>query len=501
MQNVPAKRFLIPVVAAAMLSATLVGVGVAQRDSVDNGVSDQAAVEAAQSLSHAFRRAANTIMPAVVKIRTVTRARQVGNLQNENPFEGSPLERFFDDDELKRFFNNPRMPRQRGLGTGVIIDAEGIILTNDHVVSGADEVIVELADGREFKTTKITTDPDTDLAVVRIAGAGKLPVARLGNSANLSIGDWVIAVGHPFDLNSTVSAGIISGKGRSLSAGRRSSYIQTDAAINPGNSGGPLVNLDGEVVGINTAIASNSGGYQGVGFAIPVDLAKWVSEQLINNGSVERAFLGVKIGETTAELAEQFGVQPNQGVLVGDVLADSPAGEAGLETGDLILKFAGERVRHPRELQRIVERSKIGVAHPVEILRAGKKKTLDVVLKAMPKTESLASAEGSEDSDPTSGEGFEANAIGIEVANVSAGAAEQLGFAGYEGVLITEVDPQGPAAENGLREGMLIRQVGRQKISNIEEFEKALNAQSVEDGVLLLVRTSSGGQFFVVVKS
>ena len=221
-----------------------------------------------------------------MKIRTVTRPQpaaedQADNTQpRENPFKGTPFEDFFRD-ELPGFRGMPRVPQRQGLGSGVIIDPSGIILTNNHVIDGADEVIVELADGREFRANDVRTDPQTDLAVLRIKVDEPLPAAQLGDSAAMDIGDWVLAIGCPFELDLTVSAGIISGKGRALAAGRRANFLQTDAAINPGNSGGPLVNLDGEVVGINTAIASSTGTYQGVGFAIPSDLAKWVMAQLI----------------------------------------------------------------------------------------------------------------------------------------------------------------------------------------------------------------------------
>ena len=501
MRSVRSKRVVFSLALVAALLAIMVSVGVAQRGNI-NGQQDTAqAVQAAQSLSHAFRQAAGMIMPAVVKIKTVTHVKQVGQTQNANPFRGTPLEDYFNDKDLRRFFSQPFSRRRQGMGSGVIIDRSGIILTNNHVVDGADEVVVELEDGREFKTTEIKTDPETDLAVVRISGTGSLPQAKLGDSSKMEIGDWVIAVGHPFDLDETVSAGIISGKGRTLTSGRRSTYLQTDAAINPGNSGGPLVNLDGEVIGINTAIASNSGGYQGIGFAIPTNLAKWVSKQLIESGNVQRAYLGVKIGKITAELAEQFGVQPGDGVLVGDVLPNSPAAKAGFQAGDLITSFAGKRVRQPRELQEIVERSKVNSSQTVEILRDGKKMNLKVVPRAMPSSDTSASnAGGGNALSPSSGDSYSAKSLGIEVASLTPEAAAKLGFKGYDGVVITAVDPGGVAAENQLREGMLIRQVGRTRIKNVQDFEQALKSTSLQKGVMLLLRTSNGNQFFVVLK-
>ena len=282
------------------------------------------------------------------------RGNQVPGQRGENPFKGTPFEDFFNDRGGQQFnFQGPQsVPRSTGVGAGVIIDRSGTILTNNHVVDGATEVMVRLADGREFKATDIKTDPKTDLAVLHIKGAGDLPAAVLGDSDALEIGDWVIAVGNPFNQELTVSAGIISGKGRNLQDRKRTQYLQTDAAINPGNSGGPLVDLDGEVVGINTAIASSSGGFQGVGFAVPINQAKWVVDQLVHGGAVKRAYLGVIVGDIAGDLAEQLGVHRHQGVFVNEVLPDSPAAKAGLQEGDVITEYGGKHVGTPGELQR-----------------------------------------------------------------------------------------------------------------------------------------------------
>ena len=229
-----------------------------------------------------------------------------------------------------------------GSGSGVIVDPSGIILTNNHVVAGGGEVTVRLGDGREFKAVGIKTDPKSDLAIVRIEAGSPLPAARLGRSSEVEVGDWVLALGQPFGLEGTVTAGIVSAKGRGLGITDREDFIQTDAAINPGNSGGPLVNLDGEVIGINTAISTNSGGYQGVGFAIPIDLAKWVGGQLEQSGTVHRAYLGVVIQPVTQEIAEQLKVKVHNGVLVREVRDNTPAAKAGVQPGDVILRFAGQ---------------------------------------------------------------------------------------------------------------------------------------------------------------
>jgi serine protease Do len=342
-----------------------------------------------KSLSKAFRAAANKVIPTVVKIKNISKAKRVegstGKMQGENPLQGTPFEEFFDGDDFPpglRFHGV--IPPRMGVGSGVIIDPKGIILTNNHVVEGADEVLVELVDGRQLKATDIKTDEQSDLAVMRVKTNGFLPAATLGDSDTLDIGDWVIAVGCPFELDSTVSAGIISGKGRVLSADSRASFLQTDAAINPGNSGGPLVNLDGEVIGINTAIESSTGAYEGIGFAIPSNLVKWVVPQLIKNGAVKRAYLGVKIGAINGELADHLGVAPNSGVIVSEVLANSPAGAAGLQAGDIILSFAEKKIVNPQQLQELVERSPSGSNQQVEILRNGQKMKLQVEVQALP---------------------------------------------------------------------------------------------------------------------
>jgi len=272
------------------------------------------------------------------------------------------------------------------VGSGVIIDQAGIILTNSHVVSGAntDDVLVRLSDGREFEVQDIKTDPMSDLAIVRIDGDVELHAAELGDSDRLEIGDWVIAIGSPFELETTVSAGIISGKGRSVRQIRRGKLLQTDAAINPGNSGGPLVNLDGQVVGINTAIASNSGGYQGIGFAIPSNRAKEVARQLIENGVVRRGYLGIHIHDVDRKVAERLNVPAGRGVAIMRVVPDTPAAEAGLQVDDVITAVGTTRVNDSRDLQAAVEFEELDSSLMVGILRGGTPQTVDVVLRAMP---------------------------------------------------------------------------------------------------------------------
>ena len=337
----------------------------------------------AKSLSMAFREAAQKVLPAVVMIenRPVVKEQPEGqedaqeNPSGENPF-GDML-----PPEFRRFFKDmPRMPHHGmphgemgGVGSGVIIDPSGIILTNNHVSRAAARSSSACTTAGSSTATDIKTDPKTDLAIVRIKGAGTLAAAKLGNSDEVQVGDWVLALGDPFGLEGTVTAGIISAKGRGLGITPRENFIQTDAAINPGNSGGPLVNLDGEVVGINTAIASQTGGNQGVGFAVSSNLAKWVSQQLIATGTVKRAYLGVAIQPVSHELAKQFGVKPSRASVVADVQPNTPAAAAGVKPGDVIVEFAGKPVGNPQELQQAVEQAPIGSKQSLAVMRDGKR--------------------------------------------------------------------------------------------------------------------------------
>ncbi|MBX7166354.1 MAG: Do family serine endopeptidase [Pirellulales bacterium] len=457
-------------------------------------IDPETARQHARALSQAFRDAAKLATPSVVKIESKTKAKRVNRAERENPFKGTPFEDFFND----RFGDGMQTPPRAGVGSGVIIDASGLILTNNHVVEGADELLVHLADGREFKATDVRTDPRTDLAIIRIQAEGSLPVAKLGDSDKLFTGDWVIAIGNPFELEQTVSAGIISGQGRELGSIERTRFLQTDAAINPGNSGGPLVNLDGEVIGINTAIASSSGGNMGVGFAIPVNLAKRVARQLIDKGTVERAYLGIGIGELTTELAEQLGVDRGHGVVVAQVFPDTPAAEAGVQEGDVVLTFAGHPVSKPSELQEFVESSPIDSTQKLELLRNGNHQTVEVVVKALPKQFGRGSVEEESAAPDEEHAPGRADELGITVENLSPEVAQQLDLPNTKGVVITEVDPASAAAETGLRPGMAVLRVGKKPVSSVEEFMALVKSEATADGVLLLVRTSQGNRFVVL---
>jgi len=458
---------------------------------------DAGAVARAQELSRAFRAAAQKVVPTVVMVKTTTkpRAERLGrSYRGRNPFQGTPFEDFFNEDVP---FRGRQIIPQQGVGSGVIIDAAGVILTNNHVVDGADEVMVELADGRQFTATDIKNDEQTDLAVLHIKVDEKLPAAKLGDSSKVEIGDWVLAVGNPFELEHTVSAGIISGMKRQLPSGKRAEYIQTDAAINPGNSGGPLVNLDGEVIGINTAIASSSGGYQGVGFAIPVNLAKWVTAQLMERGNVQRAYLGVSISPVTTDVAEKLGVRRNQGVLVTEVFPNTPAADAAVQEGDVVTHFAGKPVNSPHELQELVERMPFGSKQDLKVVRDGKSIDLAVEVKSMP--EQFGTTGGRVRRGRTGESIYSNRELGLELADLSPQVAEQLGLRGQSGVVVIGVDQDGPAAAAGIREGMLIIRVGRnQEVKTVADFDRVIKEQSIKDGIMVFVRTPNGTRAVVL---
>ncbi len=469
----------------------------------------------AHELSAVFHDAAEKVLPSVVMITNapavVERSSNKGNKgmsPDDNSrefsfgFKGTPFGELFNNPQFRQFFKEipdelPNMPRHgiMGAGSGVIVDPAGVILTNNHVVEGEGKIMVRLQDGREFKAVNIKTDPTTDLAVLHIEGAGTLPAVKLGNSGSTQVGDWVLALGQPFGLEGTVTAGIISAKGRGLGISNREDFIQTDAAINPGNSGGPLVNLDGEVIGINTAITTNTGTYQGVGFAIPIDLAKWVGRQLVESGTVHRAYLGVIIQPVTQPLADQFHVKVHQGVVVTEVRSDTPAAKAGLKPGDIVLQFAGKTISEPRQLQSLVEEVKIGSTEPLLILRDGKQMTLKATTAELPSETSLA---GNPALETKKGETTQFDKLGIEAETLTSKIAEQLGVSVGHGVVITDVRSGSPADLSGLSTGMIITEANRQPVKSVDDLRKALGQKPLEKGVLLLLRTPEGSRYVAI---
>jgi serine protease Do len=455
----------------------------------------------ANALSDAFRGVSNKVLPSVVAIehRPDTSWQASGSSGaaqdnfpgGENPFKGTPLEDMF---RHRSPMMPPGAPRsQGGIGSGVIIDSSGIVLTNNHVVAGGGKVIVKTQDGREFVATEVLTDPQTDIAVVKFDGDNSLTAATLGDSDQTAVGDWVVALGQPFGLEGTVTAGIVSAKNRGIGITDRENFIQTDAAINPGNSGGPLVNLHGEVIGINTAISSRDGGNSGIGFAVPSNLARWVSDQLIATGKVQRSYLGVGIQPVSYELASQLGVNPRGGVAVTNVFPDTPAAKTGLEAGDVIVKFGGIAVTTPQKLQLEVERSAIGQSVAIDVIRDGK----PIVLTFEPATAPGDFGANTGNSRGRDGEGVKMKSLGIEISPMTSDVAKQLGMQGTTGLVITSVQEASPAASSGLKPGMVIVQANRKDVQTISEFESIVSAD--DDGsILLLVRTDSGSRFVVV---
>jgi serine protease Do len=472
------------------------------------------ALNQANTLSDAFRNSADKVLPAVVSIRNEVQPKLArgesrmprGNRQQLPKGLGDQLPKGLElDPFLRKFFDElpeggqfemPQSPRQSS-GSGVIIDPAGVILTNNHVVAGGGKVTVRLHDGREFVATDVKTDPNTDIAIVRIKASGSLPAATLGNSDQLRIGDWVLAVGQPFGLENTVTKGIVSATGRAVGITKYDEFIQTDAAINPGNSGGPLINLQGEVIGINTAISSSSGGFQGIGFAIPVNVAKWVSSQLVKEGKVHRAYLGIGIQGMDQSLASQLGVPTSHGALVTDVQPNSPAAKAGFQSQDVIVEFAGAKINSPRNLQAIASRSPIGSSQPVTVLRDGKRVELHVTLREAPANYGERVGKSEEPGEEPQ-ESKHYDKLGLQVGPLTSEVAGQLGMSGASGVVITAVEDGSPADKAQLAPSMVITQVGRKPVKDVAAFEAEVKNASAEKGLLLLVRSAEGSRFIVL---
>lgn len=368
----------------------------------------------------------------------------------------------FNEDYYRRYFRNqPAIKRPNSLGSGFILDKEGFILTNNHVVQGADEILVKVSDGRTFNARVVGTDPQTDLAVIKIDSHENLPTVQLGNSDDLKIGDWVVAIGNPFGLTQTVTAGILSARGRVIGAGPYDNFLQTDASINPGNSGGPLFNLKGEVVGVNTAIIA---GGQGIGFAIPINQAKVVIPQLISQGKVERGYLGIGLKELTPELAKQYGLKRPQGVIVAQVYQNSPAHKAGLQSGDLITKFNGRDLLRSHDLPILVSQSPVGAVAKVEFIRNGNTMNTEVRLGSLERASTqpvvVPALEG----------GHLAKQLGLAVRDVSPIEQQRHGLSQGTGVTVTEVNRNSPAASVGLQPGDLILELNNKVVSGSEQF-------------------------------
>ena len=437
--------------------------------------------------SNGFADVAKVVTPAVVNITTVM-VEKVSDGRSIPDELREKMEEFFGGPEGPfgpRGFRGPQGPseprgyRGGGQGSGVIVSADGYVLTNNHVIEGAREVTVTLPDKREFKGRIIGTDPKTDLAVVKIDGQN-LPTVAWGDASKLQVGEYVLAVGNPFGLNSTVTLGIVSALGRGrMGITQYEDFIQTDAAINPGNSGGALVNTKGELVGINTAIFSQTGGYQGVGFAVPTSMSKPIYESLVKNGKVVRGYLGIGIQDLNQDLAKSFGIQETKGALVSDVKDESPADQGGLKEGDIITAYQGSAVEDAVVLQRLVTKTVVGTKVAVKVIRDGHEKDLMVTIGEQPETTRIAKAE--------TGETDYAFA-GVAVQDLDRDTAKELGLKGKgQGVVVTKVEPDSGAEKAGLMPGDVIREINRQPVKSVKDFEKVSSSVKKGENVLILI--------------
>jgi serine protease Do len=452
----------------------------------------------AEELSSAFRWVSKKTLPAIVSIRSVRKLSEQRQTMAD-PFEGSPFGRQFGGTPFEDLFGDlrERMRQQQGQGgespgvatgegSGFIIDSKGVIMTNAHVVRGADEIIVSLSDGTDYKATDVKSDDFADVAVVRIKADKPLPTIPLGDDAKVEIGDWVLAIGSPFGLDSTVTQGIISAKSRGLkNLPSRQEFLQTDAAINPGNSGGPLVNMRGEVIGINTAIETRSGGYDGIGFAVPVSLARWVGEQLLTDGKVRRAYLGVTPEDLNTELVGALELGSRRGVVVAEVRRNSPADKAGLKVQDVIIRLNDREINSRQQLIATAERLKIGETYGLVVLRDGKEVKLDVTAAEFP--QEVAQADGNT-----------VEQLGVQVQVLTAELAQQLEIEGEGGLVVTNVDRAGIGARIGLRPGYVLVRIGKTDLTNLEDLQTGLTAAKERGQLVLLVRTPNGTQLVSV---
>jgi serine protease Do len=471
----------------------------------------------ARALSAAFTQVASTLRPAVVRITIEKGSGMRGQPQRRqfrvpfgggpfggSPFGGSPFggSPFGQPDPFDFRFGDPddaapmprQAPRQSGLGSGVIIDAQGYVLTNNHVIAKADVIKTQLSDGRSFTAKVVGTDPKTDLALIKIEGAGALPWAKLGNSDQLQVGELVVAIGNPYGLNETVTVGVVSAKGRDHLQGGPvyEDFIQTDATINPGNSGGPLVNLNGEVVGINTAIKLAQFGYTGIGFAIPSNMARNVADQLRTGGRVRRAWLGVNIQNVTPDLAKGLGAgAPATGALIAQVSPESPAEKSGLQAGDVVTAVGSAPVKNSKDLQRMVLDARIGQPLHLLVWRKGQQQTLAVTTGEMPDDEVATRRVG-----PGGDQG--APAWGLELRNLTPDLQQRYGLRARAGAVIAQVTPGSPAEEAGLAPGDVIVEVDRRPVRNAAEVGQALKAPGLSAH---LVRVQRGdAAIYVMLK-
>ncbi len=477
--NIPKSVFAVIALFTLLLGGSLSSPALAK----DNGL------QSLRESGQAFREVAKQVSPAVVYIQV---EKEIESSQMSNPFGGTP----FGEEFFRRFFGEPprqgqpkQGPKRRssGQGSGFIISADGYIMTNNHVVGDADKVTVQMLDGREYTAEIIGTDAPTDVALIKIDAEEKLPFLKLGNSDRLEVGDWVLAFGNPFGLSHTLTAGIVSAKGRTgIGLTDYENFIQTDAAINPGNSGGPLVNLDGEVIGMNTAIFSRSGGYMGIGFAIPINMVKNIRAQLVEHGSVTRGRLGVYIQDLNKDLAESFELKQTKGILVAQVVEGSPAEDADLKQGDVILELDGQQVEKVATFRNKIAMTRPGTEVELLILRDGKQKKIKV---------EIGTLEAADKESPAGSKKLPK--LGMSLQKLTDELAEQLGYEGAEGVLVAAVEAGSLADRAGISRGDLIEEVNRQPVTEPNQV-KELIKESKKKTVLLLVRQGDASRYLAL---
>jgi serine protease Do len=458
-------------------------------------VVDSAPVQREGKAVMSFAPVVKRVAPSVVKVYTTTKIKQ----QRMPMFDDPLFRRFFDPDGSGEDRRTLRNPKQLGLGSGVVVTKDGYILTNNHVVENADEIKVGLNDGRDLPAKIVGTDSKSDVAVLKIEANDLAPLS-LADSDKIEVGDLVLAVGNPFGIGQTVTMGIVSATGRATLGLDYEDFIQTDAAINPGNSGGALVDADGRLIGINTAILSRSGGNQGIGFAIPSNLARSVMENLIKNGRVIRGYMGLLPQDVTPDLAQQFNLPENTGgALVAEVTSKSPAEKAGLKNGDIITEFNGKPVKDARHLRLQVAQVAPGTKVPVKVVRDGESKTLDVVLKEFPKDDALARRgdQGGSDRESSSSDTLD----GVTVAEIDAQARRQFNLpASLKGALVVQVDENSAAYDKGLREGDVILEINRKAVHSADEAVE-LSDKAKDKRVLLRVWSHGVTRYLTVDES
>jgi len=457
---------------------------------------DNSGITSLRQTSKAFAEVAKKVSPSVVFIQVESVKKNIQTTPFQSPFSDDFFKRFFGE-SLPDFPQQPQMPADKNVvaqGSGFVFSSKkslltdrSYILTNNHVVEGADKIHITFKDGTEFNAKVVGTDPKSDIAVLEIKDSSH-PALSLGSSSRLEVGEWVIAVGNPFGLSHTLTVGVVSAKGRTgLGINDYEDFIQTDAAINPGNSGGPLLNLDGDVVGINTAIFSRSGGYMGVGFAIPVDLVSNIAKQLIDKGEVTRGYLGIVIQSLTPELSKSFDLDVSKGILISQIAEESPAAKAGLKVGDLIVRFQDKDVAEVGDFRNQVAQTSPGTTASLAIIRNGKRILVNVKIGHLDKTPATAKAFTQT-----------ADELGVVVQTITPELAKQFNVKTGEGVVVSEVKRGSLAAMAGIRSGVVILQVNRKAINSAAQFKQAIDKSRSDKQVLLLIRDQNMSRYVVL---